>query len=193
MNEIERVRSETLKYFDEGGLISGSESESVSPCGKYRLRKSEYRQIKPDCHWDVARYQIFETASDHLIFEFIADDTLSDDSHVWIAINGVDYLVCAEDRFGGHSIFDLTNRKFASFSNGEDGFIACRYYPSPGLTKLALYGCFWACPFEVIVVSFGSPMSLPWPELATISHQHDWIIEWIDDSTLRVGPSVHHL
>lgn len=194
MNVIERVRSEILEYFDETALISGSESDSLSPCGKYRLTKGEYRQSKPGCNWDVAKYRIFENAPDHPIHEFIANLSLGDDSHIWITKDSVDYLVCAEDRYGGHSILDLTNRRFESFSDGEDGFIAVRYIPSPNLKKIALYGCYWACPFGVMVVSFESPMNPPWPELAFILHnEENWAIEWIDDSTLRVGTSVNHL
>ena len=38
-------------------------------------------------------------------------------------------------------------------------------YPSPDRTKLAIVGCYWACPYLIVVYDFREPLNLPLPTI----------------------------
>ena len=75
-----------------------------------------------------------------------------------------------------------------SYSPGENGFIWTDFYLSPNGSKLAIIGCFWACPYEIRVYDFENPLALPLPEIETfpLMGNDDEFIEWIDDMSFAV-------
>ena len=63
-----------------------------------------------------------------LLFRLITDH--EEGFHAWLVRNETDYLIFPE-ALGGQTVFDLTNRKFASNYNAEDEFIWGASHLSP--------------------------------------------------------------
>jgi hypothetical protein len=81
----------------------------------------------------------------------------------------------------------LTNLKFESYSNGEDGFIATDYYISPDMSKIGLVGCVWGGPYYMKIFKIGNPLDLPWTEFEAIELTINLgdTISWLDNETLE--------
>lgn len=185
MNNIDIVRAETLKYFDPEALVSGSEEVFVSATGKFRLETSSYRQTKADLNWFATKAHVFDNLTGDQLFSFISND--GSFFHSWLLVNGIEYLICAEDLFGGQTVIDLPNRRMASYSPNEDGFIWTSFSLSPNGELLATMGCYWACPYVIKIYHFKVPLSLPLRELDEINLLcgDEEFLDWINNKTLR--------
>jgi hypothetical protein len=66
-------------------------------------------------------------------------------------------------------------------------------YPSPDGLVLAVDGCYWACPYEIVFFDFANPASLPLPEIDRCEEVTDPVIGWVDlvlGGTCCAGPQV---
>lgn len=93
---------------------------------------------------------------------------------VWIEVHprtGHDYLLCGKDYWGSYSIVDLTTAQVldqvpvGQHNGDDDRWCWAAVYPSPDGTKLAVEGCWWACPYDVRVYDFIDPTVVPLPKL----------------------------
>ena len=48
---------------------------------------------------------------------------------------------------------------------------------------LAVDGCYWACPYEIVFYDFSDPSRLPLPELDRCEGVTDPVIGWADNDT----------
>lgn len=182
-NLIEEVRADINKYFDANALIPNLEEIHYSPDKKYFFKSNYYNQSDNSRNWIVSKIEIFQTEGESKIFEFIRnDDSLF---HCWLKIDNKSYLLLSED-VEGKSILDLTNKTFYSYSFEEEKFIWCEYYPSPDCKKLAVIGCYWACPSEIRVFDISEPTKFPFKELY-IKDTFQEKIDWVDNETLRIS------
>jgi hypothetical protein len=181
-NLIQDIRADIIKHFDDKALLPDTEEIYFSPDNKYFFKSSYYRQTDNNRNWNVSKIEIFQADNNERIFEFIRnDDSLF---HGWLTVNNKSYLLLSED-LEGKSIFDLPNRKFYSYSFEDDKFIWCKYYPSPDGRRLAIVGCYWACPYEIIVFDTSAPTSYPYKEL----YRQDTFqekLEWLDNDSLKI-------
>jgi hypothetical protein len=184
MNQVEKIRQEIKDFFDPNRLAKDSLESFLSPNERYRLETSNYWQNKEDVNWDVTKVEIYDNSSQEKLFEFYGNDGRF--FHQWLTKNNVDYLICAEDLFGGQTVIDLTNRQMESFSPDEDGFIWTEFHLSPDGNKLATIGCYWACPYVIKVYDFQTPMVLPLKELNEMEliDNAEEIKGWIDNENL---------
>lgn len=186
MNDIESTRSEIEKYFNANNLINGSKSGSFSLSEKYKLETEEYLQTKSDVNWVVTLAKVLDRSLEKPLFEFFADNDHF--FYKWLNKEGKEYLVCAETLCGGQTVIDVSNGMMKSYSSREDGFIWADFYMSPSGSKLAIIGCFWACPYEIRIYDFENPLALPLPEIEAIpllDIDKD-SIEWIDEKSFSV-------
>jgi hypothetical protein len=183
-NQIEKERAEIQKYFDEKNYVVNSEETINSKSKNFRLLTCCYEQTKPDVNWCVTKVSVFEISSYEKIFEFYVND--SSFFHGWVEKHGTEFLICAEDIFGGQTIIDLTNRKMNSFSPDEDGYIWTEFHLSPSGDYLATIGCIWACPYTVKIFDFLNPLDLPLKEIKEIVLLNDETTAfWINDETIQ--------
>lgn len=98
-NCIQLIREEIIKYFDSNNIIENSRELFFSPDKKYQLVTVEYKQIKPDCNWIVTNVMIRENHSGEKLFDFFSN--YGSFFHKWIFKNNVQFLICAEDIYGG--------------------------------------------------------------------------------------------
>lgn len=184
MNAISKVREDISEFFEPNGLLQDSHETSISPSKNFRLETSVYSQSTKDLDWEVTKVELFENSTNKEIFSFFANT--SDFFHAWLEKENLEYLVCAEDLFGGQTIIDLTNRKMASYSPGNDGFIWTAFYLSPDGNKLAAVGCYWGCNYDIKIYDFKSPLDLPLVELNEFEllGNNEEISRWTDNNTL---------
>ncbi len=184
MNQIEKERAEIRKFFDENNFVENSKETFISKSGDFKANTGTYRQTKPDLNWYVRKVEVFEVKTDEKVFEFYIND--SSFFHSWFIKDGIEFLICAEDLFGGQTVIDLTNRKIAGFSPDDDGYIWTEFHLSPNTKYLAAIGCVWACPYTIKVFDFQHPLDLPLKEIKEIVLLDDEITaNWIDDVSIQ--------
>jgi hypothetical protein len=184
MNQIEKKRAEVQRYFDERNYVVNSDETIISKSENFSLITRCYEQTKPDVNWSVTKVSVYEILSNEKIFEFYVND--SQFFYGWAEKNGTEFLICAEDIFGGQTIIDLTNRKMNSFSPDDDGYIWTEFHLSPNSNYLATIGCYWACPFTIKVFDFQNPLNLPLKEIKEIDLLGDETnVFWVNDETIQ--------
>lgn len=153
-----------------------------SPCGEYRLEICQY-STGPNT-WNVSRGIVIRNQD----VQFIAD-VKRNYGHFWYAwvqhANRNVYLLCGED-YQGYSVINLTTGKstvyFPDAGYKGAGFYWAAAYPSPDSLILAVHGCYWACPYEVVFFDFRNPEQLPLPEVDRIDGLDD-CEGWLDNAT----------
>lgn len=186
MNHIEKVRDEIKQYFNPELLIKDSQETFTSPNNKFLLETVNYHQDKDDVNWDITNVKIFDNHSNVKLFDFYSNDGRF--FYSWVNKDSIEYLICAEDLFGGQTVIDLTNKQMSSFSPDEDGFIWTDFFLSPDGKTLATIGCFWACPFVIKFYDFNNPLNLPLIELKEVELiGSEEIVEWRDNNSIKTN------
>jgi len=102
--------------------------------------------------------------------------------------NGHDYLVCGAD-YQGQTIIELDTHKRKDFlSPGTErgwGFCWASHVPSPDKTVLAVEGCVWGGPYELVFFEFSKPLSFP-KEVASAPELNAVVKRWVDDQNVEI-------
>ena len=176
-------REETERRFDSLTVLAGQDEHHVSPSGRFTLDISEYGA--GDGSWNYSRgiAKAVETG------KVIADvkRNYGDFWHCWVKQKEDEFLLCGED-YQGYNVIDL-NTCANAFTFPEEafkgmGFCWAAVYPSPDGTVLAVEGCYWACPYELVFIDFSDPMKSPLPLLQRYA-QLDVIEGWTDNLGFR--------
>lgn len=175
------------KYFIKDN--EKNNEEIFSPSGKYKLVITEYT-TKPGC-WNYSRGRVYHKDSDECIADVKRNYHRFPYSWIESHANGHDYLICGAD-YQGQTIIELDTGKRVDYvpksAQQGAGFCWVAHNPSPDGQLLAVEGCFWAAPYEVVIYDFSNPMEAPWLELARDSDNEDFI-EWIDNNSCKIGRS----
>jgi hypothetical protein len=187
VNYIEKIRAKFKKDFEEQTFQKGDFEILISPSNKFRLDITNFWLKDPN--WDLTKVEVYEQTSNEKLFDFFVNE-----SHFfrgWLTKNNIDYLICAEDVFGGQTVIDLTNRKMVGYSPNEDGFIWTDFHLSPNGETLATIGCYWACPYVIKLFDFTDPMTLPLTEVKEIEllQNNEIITSWLDNDTIQLSLS----
>ena len=158
-------RREIEQYFIPQNAIAGSLRTVQSPSGLYRLEIQTYRTTPKS--WNYSRGQVFRTTDNTL-----RADIKRNFDHFWYAWvshpNQQDYLLCDEN-YQGYSVVNLTQGTAQAYlpPAALDGLGFCwvDVIPSPDGQVLAVEGCIWACPYDLLFVDFSQPENLPLPVL----------------------------
>lgn len=184
LNHIDKIREDIKKDFYEKDFIEGDTEIFLSPCEKFRIVATLFwTEI---VNWELTKVEIYYQALNYKIIEFIVND--SQFFYGWVRTNNVDYLICAEDIFGGQTVVDLTNKKMTGYSPNDNGFIWTDFMLSPDGNTLATIGCYWACPYVLKLFDFSNPMNLPLKEIKEIKllDNDETMLGWIDNETLQM-------
>ena len=184
MNHIDTIRATMIKDFSEKDFQRGDFETFLSPSKRFRLDVTSY--LLKDPPLDLTNIEIFDQTLNEKIFDFFVNE--SHFFHGWVSANDTEYLLCAEDIFGGQTVIDMTHKKMNSYSPPEDGFIWTDFYVSPDGKTLATIGCYWACPYVIKVFDFSEPLNLPLREIQQIEllDNDEVITGWLDNETLNV-------
>jgi hypothetical protein len=171
------------RFFVPENTVADSDKTVVSPSGRFELEICRYSTGPKS--WDYSR-GVVRCLSDKKV---IADVKRNYGHfwHTWVKhANGNEYLLCGED-YQGYSVINLTQETYKVFfpESGYKGFGFCwaSVYPSPDGLVLAVDGCYWACPYEIVFFDFSNPASLPLPEIERCDEVTDPVIGWVDNET----------
>ena len=154
----EKYRKEIEQYFLEKNLVEGSIEEFKSPSGCYVLTAEEY--TTRENAWSYTRGIVKKADTGNLIA-----DVKRNYSHFWHSwvqhSNGCEYLLCGED-YQGQTVINLTKGTVVNYYPEEGhngvGFCWVDAYASPDSQYLAVEGCIWACPYEIVFFDFTEPV-----------------------------------
>lgn len=160
--------------------------EETSPDGKFKVTITSH--TTGDGTWAYTKGRFFTEGG-----EFVAEviRNYSCFNLLWIMDHpdGHHYALTGED-YQGFSLVQLDTGEVAHFlpDAAEEGFGWCWVGgdPSPDKKLLALSGCYWAAPYEIIVFDFATPMSFPWREMHRES-DYDEFIGWTSDDSCEIG------
>ncbi len=182
-NRYFEKREAIEQYFIPENIIENSQNLSISPSGTFELTTKRY-STGPKT-WAYSR-GIVKRLSDNKV---IADVKRNYGHfwHTWVShSNGNDYLLCGED-YQGYSIINLTQETYTSYFPEAGykgaGFCWTAVYPSPDSLILAVDGCYWACPYEIVFYDFSDPSRLPLAEIERYENVTDPVIGWKDNET----------
>jgi hypothetical protein len=161
-NEIRTVREAIDRGLASARPCPEERFSELSPCGRYRLEVEGYATADLPDHASILVAVVREVASGAVVATVRRNDTRC--FHAWVSREGHDYLLLPED-LEGQTVVDLTTGRVEGFSSPEDAFIWVEFHPSTDASRLAVVGCYWACPYQVTVYDFRDPMSLPLPKL----------------------------
>lgn len=167
LTPVERYRLHRVelekKFISENARPNPKEFRS--PSERYLLRVTNYSMGKG--YWDYSRGEVFEG-------ERKVADVKRNYGHfpfAWVEkhANGHDYLLCGED-YQGQTVVELDTGKRADLEPDENmdkgfGFCWADIHPSPDRKVVAVDGCYWACPYEVVLYDFTEPLKLPYKVL----------------------------
>lgn len=184
MNYIEKFRLEQRQSLEEYDFKKGDLEIHLSPSKQFSLKSTTLWAVGTS--QQLTRVEVYNENPQEQIFDFLVNE--SQFFFGWETVGNVEYLICAEDIFGGQTVIDLTNRKMAGYSPNEDGFIWTSFHLSPNGKTLAVIGCYWACAYVIKLFDFSDPLNLPLPEIKEIEllDNDESITGWLNNETLKM-------
>ncbi len=166
-NKYKEWREEIAGFFIPENRVDESEKE-YSPSGNFYLTVVAYSTGEGT--WSYTQGVIRDSKNDKIIAD--VKRNFSNFWHSWIEhANGNEYLLCGED-YQGQTVVNLTKGTVKSYfpEAGFDGFGFCwtSAVSSSDSTILAVDGCYWACPYDMVFFDFRNPDELPFKELKRI-------------------------
>lgn len=180
------IRKTTLDVFSTYSPIEGSEITSISPTGLYKLRILTYGPDQKPA-WYYSRGIVTRNSDGYVIA-----DVIRNYGHFWYTWlehpNGNEYLLCGED-YQGYCVVNLSQESYQVYFPEEGyrgtGFCWTAVYPSPDNLVLAVHGCIWASPYDLVFYDFRTPDNLPYRELGRTSDVLD-TYRWLDNQTFQI-------
>ncbi|HQE92041.1 MAG TPA: hypothetical protein PLH19_04600 [Anaerolineae bacterium] len=171
------------QFFIPENRITDSGERVISPLGRYELET--YRYSTGPKSWNYSRGIVKRLSENKIIAD--VKRNYGHFWHTWVEhANGNEYLLCGED-YQGYSVINLTEETYDVFfpESGYRGFGFCwvKVHPSPDGLVLAVDGCYWACPYEIVFFDFSNPSVLPLPEIERCDGVTDPVIGWTDNDT----------
>ncbi|MHC1782473.1 MAG: hypothetical protein AB9891_06885 [Anaerolineaceae bacterium] len=175
-------RKQIEQFFIPENIKPGSGMSVVSPSRHFRIEINHYLTL-PN-RWEYSRGIVTNIGTGKVVA-----DVKRNYDHFWYTWvqhpNGNEYLLCGED-YQGYSVLNLNTGNYMTYFPEEGyqgvGFCWTDVHPSPDGLVLAVDGCYWACPYELVVFDFRNPENLPYPELARFEAL-DGCDGWKDNDT----------
>ena len=174
-------RKRIEQFFIPENLKTDSGKVDISPSGKFRIEISQYSTPNG---WGYSRGIVTNTSNNEVIADIKRN--YGHFWHTWVDHpNGNEYLLCGED-YQGYSVVNLNTEKYHVYFPEEGfqgaGFCWAAVNPSPDSLVLAVDGCYWASPYDLVIFDFRNPEIIPYPEIARFESQ-DGCDGWADNDT----------
>ena len=173
-------RIHTEQRFAEMQPINEPAEQHRSPSGKYSLEIVEYTS-GPES-WNYSRGLVRQAESQKIIADIKRN--LAGFWFAWVLRPDGEYLLCGED-YQGYNVIDFKNETntltFPPEAYEGRGFCWGSAYPSPAGQLLAVEGCYWGGPNEIVILDFSNPSRSPLPELARAEETLQ-VKGWLSDS-----------
>jgi hypothetical protein len=176
------TRKQMEQFFIPENIKPDSGKIDVSPSRKFQIEINRYLTL-PN-RWEYSRGIITNISSGAVVAD--VKRNYGHFWHTWVQHpNGNEYLLCGED-YQGYSLLNLNTGKYQAYFPEAGykgvGFCWIDVHPSPDGLVLAVDGCYWACPYELVVYDFRDPENLPYPEMARFDSL-DGCDGWLDNDT----------
>jgi len=152
--------------------IAESISTHTSPSGNYTLEVIEYTEGPQS--WNYSRGIVRQSNSGEVIADVRRN--LGGFMFCWVLRPDGEYLLCGED-YQGYNVIELASRRnvlmFPAEAYDGRGFCWASVHPSPSGSLLAVDGCHWAGPNELVIYDFSIPTRSPLPELFRVEYLGD--------------------
>jgi len=167
MDKYLEKRNEIMRFFSSENKIEKSKPIH-SPSNNFNLTIISYKTGENT--WNYTRGIVTSNKTGKIIA-----DVKRNYSHFWFTWckhnNSEEYLLCGED-YQGQTVINLSKEKIENYfpESGFDGHGFCwiNTYISPDKNVIAVEGCYWAGPYDVIFLDFSIPDILPYKELKRI-------------------------
>ncbi|PHS20612.1 MAG: hypothetical protein COA86_01300 [Kangiella sp.] len=170
--KYKELREGVENFFEVADVVEDSNEEHTSPSENYKLFIEEYS--KGSNTWSYSRGRVYDMRNN-----LVADikRNFGNFWHSWFQHpNGCEYLLCGED-YQGYTFVNLTNGTIQTYFPDEayngGGFCWAEVFPSDDGKLLAVDGCYWACPYALVLYDFTDPESLPLKELLRVEDLTD--------------------
>ena len=170
MEEFERRIFSKIQFDDYERIKELGEGYSV----KYYYYADEENRKPGHAALDGQICRLYK--NDELVFEWKNTDGNSRVADLIHHSDGNTYFIFDEDLYG-YSVLNLGDLQCMHYipaqSYGkypeefEETFLWCKCYYNPENNLLAVDGCYWACPYSLIVLDFSHPM--------TAVEAEDWV------------------
>lgn len=161
--------SDYTKYFVPENHIATKDG-IASPFGKWLVKISEYKTKKGCDNYSCAKILDSKTNEEILI----AYRNYPTFFHQWIIKNNIEYLMCSE-AYMGQTCLNPANKQKATMSQPKDENF-CWSGPwilSPDGKTLAVVGCYWGAPYEILFYDFSNPMEIPYKNLPVYNKNNE--------------------
>lgn len=163
----------------------------LSPSLRYSLHVTPYETSKG--YWDYTRGEVYDTQGQEGKGVKIADvkRNYSMFPFEWVEghPDGHDYLVCGED-YQGQTVIQLDTGKRVDTEDNQWGFCWAKIDASPSKDVLAVSGCYWGGPYEVVLFDFADPMKVPHPEIVRANNRIYDDAVWGEDGSISLVQEV---
>ena len=139
-----------------------------SPSGKYTL--TVYTHPQGGNFWSYTRGVVSGGCDVTICRNYSSFPYLFVEGHP----DGNDYLVCGRD-YQSQTVVNLTSGETRTYTS-PPSFCWAAYTAGPSKTTLAVEGCYWGAPYEIIVVDFSHPMR----DLPILRQEQDEFYEWVE-------------
>lgn len=171
------MRKKVDVYFQQPNRDVSSRTKHQSPTGNYQLTIEGAK---------YARGIVTRVCDGKIIA-----DIKRNFSHFWFSwsvhANGCEYLLCGED-YQGQTVVNLTKEKISTYfpKSGYEGrgFCWTAAYTSPDSKILAVDGCYWAHPYDIVFFDFSEPDKLPYKEIYRASFLEE-CSGWISNEVFK--------
>jgi hypothetical protein len=181
-NEIEDVRAVSARRLQGAKPVAGAPTVEVSPCGRYRL---ETKDFTGDDGGVVVVATVWRTEDAHELATVLNNDGRC--FYGWAQQGDKSFLFFPED-LEGQTVIDLSTGEVAGFMSRDNPFIWTEFHTSPDQQLLAVVGCYWACPYQVTVYDFRSPLALPLPTISEfqLPENDAQFVEWVGNEACKI-------
>ena len=135
------------------------------PEDKWKIIEYRYKYTGEERYWDITSYAILKyddnlnTFNNESWLAFARNyHSLGDDLLAYTIQNGKEFIITSSD-YQYLTICNLTDREIKSYAYGDpdhgNGFcpVSVEFYINEDSTnELKVYGCFWACPYETLII-----------------------------------------
>ncbi len=176
-------RAPILANFAKMKPLPESQKINISPSGRYSLTTTKYTSGPQS--WNYSRGIVRDLATDRIVA-----DVIRNYGHFWFAwasLRKREFLLCGED-YQGYNVIDLEKAEnvltFPKEAFDGYGFCWAAVHPSPSGHLLAVEGCYWGGPYDLVFYDFSAPMRSLAPGIGRIEDLEE-TFGWIDQDRFR--------
>ncbi|MBI1371498.1 MAG: hypothetical protein GC159_01870 [Phycisphaera sp.] len=163
----QRKRQELEVQFEAAQPRHDKRAVQSSPSGRYSVEITPHARDKN--RWNVTKAVV--SCGTEIVTTVLRNFGSFPMSWAERHPSGHDYLICGED-YQGQTVVELDTGRRADYIDprAEKGWAFCwaAHFPTSDGKRLFVDGCYWACPYELVVYDFADPMALPYPELQRV-------------------------